>query len=99
MSEMVKYVFPQLIDLHNYSASNSYAQKMYNWNTLNEKVFRKKIGFELSKSEIEGIVCCKRWAIENVLIKIEQRFEQYAKILESKRKNRENKKIRKQSKV
>lgn len=37
-SKVVAYYFPKLVELHNYAAANSVAQKTYNWNTLNEKV-------------------------------------------------------------
>ena len=47
-AEIVQHYFPKLIELHNYPAANSYAQKMYNWKTLNGKVF-KKMGFQLQQ--------------------------------------------------
>ena len=37
VAEIVSHYFPRLVELHNYSAANSYAQKIYNWNTLNTK--------------------------------------------------------------
>lgn len=77
MSEIVKFTFPRLIDLHNYSPSNSYAQKTYNWNTLNQKAF-KKMGFQLTKDEIESLVTSKKWSLENVLIKIQRHMSIYS---------------------
>ena len=47
-AEVVKHYIPKLVELHNYSAAHSVSQKLYNWNTLNVKVFR-KIGMQLSK--------------------------------------------------
>lgn len=47
-AEVVKHYIPKLVELHNYSAAHSVSQKMYNWNTLNIKVF-KKIGIQVSK--------------------------------------------------
>ena len=35
MSQVVHYFFPKMVELHNYSASNSIDQKNYNWKTLN----------------------------------------------------------------
>ena len=35
VAEIVSHYFPRLVELHNYSAARSYAQKIYNWNTLN----------------------------------------------------------------
>lgn len=37
-AQVVAYYFPKLVDLHNYAAANAVRQKVYNWNTLNEKV-------------------------------------------------------------
>ena len=34
-AETVNYFFPHLVEVHNYSAANSFSQKMYNWQTLN----------------------------------------------------------------
>lgn len=31
MAEIVAHYFPKLIEMHNYPAANSYAQKVYNW--------------------------------------------------------------------
>lgn len=36
--QVVAYYFPKLVDLHNYAPANAVGQKVYNWNTLNEKV-------------------------------------------------------------
>ena len=51
-AEVVKHYIPKLVDLHNYSQAHSVAQKVYNWNTLNLKVF-KKFGFQISKQEVD----------------------------------------------
>ena len=37
MSQVVHYFFPKLVELHNYSASNSIDQKNYNWKTMNRQ--------------------------------------------------------------
>jgi len=55
------------VELHNYSASNSQQQKLYNWKTLNNKVLKKQFNLLLSQSEIAAIVTCQRLAIERVL--------------------------------
>ena len=44
MAEVVCHFFPKLVELHNYSAANGTAQKLYNWSTLNGRVF-KRMGF------------------------------------------------------
>lgn len=66
MAEVVKHYIPHLVELHNYSAAHSVSQKTYNWNTLNQKVF-KKIGFTLTKKEIEDAVNCMPDTIEKIL--------------------------------
>lgn len=66
MAEIARHFFPKLVQIHNYSAASSYSQKMYNWNTLNQKVLR-KLDFMLSKEEIDAIVKCKTGAIEFIL--------------------------------
>ena len=73
-AEVVKHFLPRLVDIHNYSAAHSVAQKKYNWTTLNScfhshllaKVL-KKIGMQISKNDIEAIVNCDPDAIERVL--------------------------------
>eukprot|EP01026_Neomeris_dumetosa_P070718 TRINITY_DN7080_c0_g1_i1.p1 TRINITY_DN7080_c0_g1~~TRINITY_DN7080_c0_g1_i1.p1 ORF type:complete len:204 (+),score=30.83 TRINITY_DN7080_c0_g1_i1:25-636(+) len=66
MAEVLNYYCPKLVELHNYSSANSSAQKSYNWNTLNNKVF-KKLGFSVSLEEQQAIVNCEPKAIERVL--------------------------------
>ena len=66
MAELLNYFFPGKVDLHNYSPTNSIANKTTNWEILNEKVF-KKVGIVLKKKDIEGIVGCKSNSIEKVL--------------------------------
>lgn len=82
MAEIMKNSLPGLVELHNYSTAHSSPQKLYNWNTLNrilnycysiEKVF-KKIGFQLSKKEIDGIVSCQSGVIESVLKKVYEKL-------------------------
>lgn len=93
MSEIVKFNYPRLIDLHNYSPSNSYAQKTYNWNTLNQKVF-KKMGFQLNKEEIEAVVTCKKWAVESVLVKIQRHMNLFEIQLQQKKQVKRKKKTK-----
>lgn len=51
--------------MHNYSSANSYAQKQYNWNTLNKKVLR-KMGFQLHPSDIDDVIKATPGAVEKV---------------------------------
>jgi hypothetical protein len=75
-SEIVAHYFPRLIEVHNYPAANSYAQKMYNWNTLNAKVF-KKMGFQMHKEELEALSNCTPQAAERMLKKLQQSMAKY----------------------
>jgi hypothetical protein len=66
VAEVVKQYVPHLVELHNYSAAHSVSQKTYNWNTLNQKVF-KKLGFTILKKDIEDSVNCVPDTIERIL--------------------------------
>lgn len=35
VAELVKYYFPNWVELHNYAAANNTQQKMINWGLLN----------------------------------------------------------------
>ena len=71
---MVKHYIPKLVDLHNYSQAHSVAQKVYNWNTLNLKVF-KKFGFSISKQEVDALVQMAPDAVEHLLLKLKTHLE------------------------
>ncbi|KAI8475741.1 MAG: hypothetical protein J3K34DRAFT_517162 [Monoraphidium minutum] len=66
VAEVVQNFFPRLVELHNYSSANSLQQKLYNWNTLNTKVFR-KLGFQLPRDEQTQCANSVPGAIERVL--------------------------------
>ena len=75
-AEIVAHYFPKLIEIHNYPAANSYAQKAYNWKTLNSKVF-KKMGFQLTQEELDGLCNCAPQQVERVLKKLQQQMAKY----------------------
>ena len=77
MAEIVKHHLPTLVDIHNYSAAHSMQQKLYNWNTLNQKVFR-KLGFLLGKGDIEKITTCVPEAVERALRVVQVKINDYA---------------------
>eukprot|EP01083_Nonionella_stella_P186478 682724_1 len=89
ISEMVHHFFPKLIELHNYSTTNSVAQKAYNWRTINQKVFR-KIGFQISEQDVNDIVTCKRGACERVLKLCKTNFVKYQKRRQKRIKSKSN---------
>jgi len=61
--------------LHNYSAANSVSQKLYNWNTMNQKVL-KRIDIELSAKDIDAMVNCEPGRIERLLKLVQDKVEQ-----------------------
>ena len=69
MAEVLKYLYPTLVNLHNYPEVHSTKQKIYNWQTLNEKVF-KKIEIPLSKKTIDSLANAEQGVIEKVLKKL-----------------------------
>ncbi|CAK60270.1 unnamed protein product (macronuclear) [Paramecium tetraurelia] len=79
VAEVVYHYLPKLVEKHNYPQAHSIQQKQYNWSTLNLKVF-KKLGFQLSKNDIDSVIACSPEAVERVLkllqIKIEKYLEQ-----------------------
>eukprot|EP01116_Phalansterium_solitarium_P003964 TRINITY_DN14818_c0_g1_i1.p1 TRINITY_DN14818_c0_g1~~TRINITY_DN14818_c0_g1_i1.p1 ORF type:complete len:221 (-),score=24.92 TRINITY_DN14818_c0_g1_i1:493-1155(-) len=75
MAEVLKHCFPKLVELHNYSAANSPPKKIYNWSTLNEKVF-KKLGLSLSKEDIEAIANGVPGKVEQALFLVFNKVEQ-----------------------
>jgi hypothetical protein len=76
LAEVVRHYFPRLVEIHNYPSANSTQQKVYNWNTLNSKVLR-KLGYNLSKQELEAVVQCTPNAIEHVLNKVQVKMAKY----------------------
>ena len=89
ISEVVHHFFPKLIELHNYSTTNSVSQKAYNWRTINQKVFR-KIGFQISEQDVNDIVTCKRGACERVLKLCKINFVKYQKKRQSQKLKRKS---------
>jgi len=55
LAEVVASVHPAIVELHNYTSASSFTQKMYNWDTLNFKVF-KKLGLQFHQQDLED--CC-----------------------------------------
>ena len=76
MAEIIKHFHPKLIDLHNYPAAHSVQQKANNWNTLNTRAF-KKLGFQISKKDIENVVACSPEAVERVLLTVRYKLDEY----------------------
>ena len=76
LAEVVAVYFPSLVDLHNYGTANSLKQKIYNFETLNNRVL-KKFGYTIPKSSIEDIVNCRPGAVESVLNNLQLKMAKY----------------------
>ncbi|KAK2962408.1 putative SPEF1 family protein [Blattamonas nauphoetae] len=74
MAEICKTCFPGLVDLHNYPSCTGRDKKIYNWQTLNNKVFS-KIGLPLSEEQIAGVACATPGAIEEIILLFNQQIE------------------------
>ncbi|KAK9834720.1 hypothetical protein WJX74_008573 [Apatococcus lobatus] len=74
VAEVVHQFVPRLVELHNYSGAHGLTQKLYNWDTLNQKVFR-KMGFLVSKAEIEATANCEAGAVERILKLLRMKLE------------------------
>ncbi|EER02119.1 hypothetical protein, conserved [Perkinsus marinus ATCC 50983] len=77
MAETVAHYIPKIVELHNYSQANALTQKMYNWNTLNQKVFR-RMGFLLHPDDVEDCARAIPGSIERVLALVRPRLYQRA---------------------
>ncbi|XP_075999202.1 sperm flagellar protein 1-like isoform X1 [Genypterus blacodes] len=72
-AEVVKYFFPKLVDMHNYSPANSTQDKLDNWNLLNRKVFS-KLNFHVPEKIIRKIVLSIPGVIEPTLKALRQKI-------------------------
>ncbi|KAK9889710.1 hypothetical protein WA026_007092 [Henosepilachna vigintioctopunctata] len=74
LAEILKQHFPKLVELHNYTPTNSYSNKLANWDTLNRKVLS-KIRLPLSREVMEQLARSKQGVIEGVLHDIKLKVE------------------------
>ncbi|KAJ8418195.1 hypothetical protein AAFF_G00139040 [Aldrovandia affinis] len=73
-AEVVKYFFPKIVELHNYTPANSTNQKLSNWNTLNRKLFV-KLNFHVPEDTVKKIVLCTAGHIEPILCTLREKIE------------------------
>ena len=66
VAEIVKHYFPKLVEIHNFQPANGMTGKVANWDTLNNRVFR-KLYFEVPREEIRDISAAVPGAIERFL--------------------------------
>ncbi|OHT07494.1 hypothetical protein TRFO_24231 [Tritrichomonas foetus] len=82
MAEVVAHFFPRLVELYNYDQGLKIDTKIYNWKTLNTRVF-KKINYSLDQETINNLANAKAGIIEQVLWEVRQAIE--AKIAQDQR--------------
>lgn len=82
VAEILKFHFPQMVELHNYVSAFSQRQKVENWLTLKQKVFR-RIGLDVDPKDLTDIANAVPMAIERFLLvlmekipNIQQRLQQ-----------------------
>lgn len=71
MAEVLHVFWPKLVDLHNYDQALKVDTKIYNWNTLNQKVF-KRIGATIDSQTINAIANAKPGVIDKFLEQIRE---------------------------
>lgn len=76
LAEVVAAYFPHLVELHNYTTANSVKQKIYNFETLNQRVL-KKVGYLLTRGTIEDVVNCKQGVVEIVLNNLQLKMAKF----------------------
>ncbi|EAR83434.2 sperm flagellar protein (macronuclear) [Tetrahymena thermophila SB210] len=76
LAEVISHYCPKLVEVHNYSQAHSVTQKLYNWNTLNQRVL-KKMGFQISKNDIDCIINAVPDAVERVLKVCQIKLDKY----------------------
>ena len=76
LAEVVHAYFPALVEIHNYAPAHSVKQKIYNFETLNQRVLR-KIGYIITRQTIEDVVNCKTGAVEGVLNTLQFKMAKY----------------------
>lgn len=76
VAELVKYYFPNWVELHNYTTANNTQQKMINWGLLNRKVFHR---FDLNVPEhiVRGICNGKSGLVETFLYNLRVKIDDY----------------------
>ncbi|XP_021352542.1 sperm flagellar protein 1-like isoform X3 [Mizuhopecten yessoensis] len=74
VAEMIRYYFPRLVELHNYTASSNTKKKISNWRVLNRKVLN-KLHFELGDDVLHDLTQAKPYTIEKVLIELKTRID------------------------
>ncbi|XP_055521983.1 sperm flagellar protein 1-like [Leucoraja erinacea] len=79
IAEVVKFHFPKMVEMHNYTPASSTQQKMSNWAHLNRKVFT-RLNFYVPDDVVRKVVQCSPGVVEFVLstlrLKIGEKLKQ-----------------------
>uniref|UniRef100_UPI00398E991D sperm flagellar protein 1-like isoform X3 n=1 Tax=Pristiophorus japonicus TaxID=55135 RepID=UPI00398E991D len=79
VAEVVKFHFPKLVEMHNYTPASSTQQKLNNWAHLNRKVFN-KLNFYIPDDVVRKVAQCSPGVVELVLstlrLKIGEKLKQ-----------------------
>lgn len=73
--EMLKVHFPKVVDMHNYTPSNSFAQKVDNWRTLQRKVLSRKLKISFPQSVLDAVSKAEAGVVEEVLWQIKMAID------------------------
>jgi len=77
VAKLIHTFIPKIVQLHNYAPANSVAQRLYNYTTLNARVFKKMGGWSVGSELVDGIVRCKAGYAEVLLFEIWKRVDAY----------------------
>jgi len=77
LAEVIAHYQPRMVELHNYPAALSLANKRANWETLQSKVLR-KLRINLSRDDIEALINAMPNAIERLLLQVRPALERLA---------------------
>ena len=75
VAELVKYYFPNWVELHNYAPANNTQQKMINWGLLNRKVFS-RFGLNVPEHIMRGISLGKTGLVETFLYNLRVKIDE-----------------------
>uniref|UniRef100_A0A336M6V2 CSON012971 protein n=1 Tax=Culicoides sonorensis TaxID=179676 RepID=A0A336M6V2_CULSO len=79
LAEILKSVFPKLVDLHNYQPCNSIQQKINNWTTLERKILS-KIDVHINESTILKLAEADSNVMKQVLYDVMKKIQIVVKV-------------------
>ena len=84
VAEILKFYVPQFVDLHNYVSAFSQKQKVENWLTMKQKIFR-RINLEVDPKDMTDIAEAVPGAIERFLLVLMNKIPQIQRKLAQQR--------------